>query len=209
MSLLPTWGALGALLTALLLLLGSVRRRLVVRRRPPLMSSLFSFSKFLRDHPDYYPTITSQTVNKLLPTCSSKTKVNPPRFESLTNLLLLLEYAFRQSYIFNLKCCWQEGKVLARHCFIMLLCIINNLTRNPNKDEWPAEQSTHQGMALSSPTLYFSMFILSNTLWTSAGIIYIGLCSASGPFDVFILGGMLCGVCGEKDSRAAPSEHLD
>ena len=65
MSLLPTWGALGALLTALLLLLGSVRRRLVVRRRPPLMSSLFSFSKFLRDHPHYYPTITSITSNLL------------------------------------------------------------------------------------------------------------------------------------------------
>ena len=95
----------------------------------------------------------------------------------------------------------------------MLLCIINNLARNPNKDEWPAEQSTHQAMALSSTTLYFSIFILNNILWTSAGIIIIianiGLCSARGPFDVFILGGMLCGVCGEKDSRAAPSEHLD
>ena len=91
MSLLPTWAALGALLTALLLLLGSVRRRLVVRRRPPLMSSLFSFSKFLRDHPDYYPTITSQTINKLLPTCSSKNKVHPPRFDKFNKLVARLE----------------------------------------------------------------------------------------------------------------------
>ena len=87
MSLLPTWGALGALLTALLLLLGSVRRRLVVRRRPPLMSSLFSFSKFLRDHPDYYSTITNQTINKLLPTCS-KNKVHPPRFDKCNKLIV-------------------------------------------------------------------------------------------------------------------------
>ena len=87
MSLLPTWGALGALLTALLLLLGSVRRRLVVRRRPPLMSSLFSFSKFLRDHPDYYPTITNQTINKLLTTCS-KNKVHPPRFDKFNKLIV-------------------------------------------------------------------------------------------------------------------------
>ena len=87
MSLLPTWGALGALLTALLLLLGSVRRRLVVRCSPPLMSSLFSFSKFLRDHPDYYPTITNQTINKLLPTCS-KNKVHPPRFDKFNKLIV-------------------------------------------------------------------------------------------------------------------------
>ena len=117
----------------------------------------------------------------------------------------MLEYALRQSYIFNLNRCWQEGKVLARQCFIMLLCIINNLARNPNKDEWPAEQSTHPGMALSSTTLYFSIFILNNILWTSAGIIIIianiGLCSARGPFDVFILGGMLCVA---KKTRSQP-----
>ena len=101
MSLLPTWGALGALLTALLLLLGSVRRRLVVRRRPPLMSSLFSFSKFLRDHPNYYPTITSQTVNKLLPTCSSKNKVHPPRFDKFNRLVAFVRICIEAKLYFQ------------------------------------------------------------------------------------------------------------
>ena len=50
----------------------------------------------------------------------------------------------------------------------------------------------------SFSAIFFSIFILSNILCSYAGIIII----ARGPFDVFILGGMLCGVA--KKTRSQP-----
>ena len=88
MSLLPTWGRLGCPLTHQSPLIRLSQEKTSGWSPPPLMSSLFSFSKFLRDHPDYYPTMTNQTINKLLPTCSSKNKVHPPRFDKLKKLIV-------------------------------------------------------------------------------------------------------------------------
>ena len=149
MSLLPTWGRLGCSLTHQSPLIRLSQEKTSGWSPPPLMSSLFSFTKFLPDHPD----------------CTAPLQGHPSGFEiqqttsscfPFQNLLFIEANLYFQSpwTMSEEKSCWQDRASLC--CVSSTIQRATHIRKSDQLEHSLTRRQLDRSIFLTSVSLFYN-----------------------------------------------------